>query len=173
MRLVGRFLQFLVQLPLHFLVMGLAWLLSPVLPLFAKGDVLPKWLSWFQTPDNTLDGEGQFDHLSEYWRRVKWIQRNPAYGFAWTVLAATVNPEQEFKVWGNIYAKENPFKEGWSFMTTEEGYFSFRYFKKTFEGKCLKFRFGWKLRRLVVEEGVTDTKWKFTFTCNPFKTYTL
>lgn len=55
-----------------------ARLLCPVLPLFAEDDgYLPKWLSWFQTPFDSLDGDRHSwerhpgtDAWSTYWRRV-------------------------------------------------------------------------------------------------------
>jgi hypothetical protein len=73
------------------------------LPFAAIGKtVLPWWLSWFQTPDNDLDGDGGwvFEHwqwrfklwrpLAIYVGRVGWLLRNRAYGFKWTVLAKRV-----------------------------------------------------------------------------------
>ena len=36
----------------------IAWLLAPILPAFAIGrDHLPRWLAYFDTPDNALDGD--------------------------------------------------------------------------------------------------------------------
>lgn len=63
--------------------------LAPVLPFFVGSDgYLPKWLWWFQTPDNPCDGdEGHWarhpgtDPWSTYTRRVAWFWRNVAYGF--------------------------------------------------------------------------------------------
>ncbi len=52
-------------------------------------DGLPKWLWWFQTPDNPIDGDA--GHLARwgdsmepwprYVRRVAWLWRNCGYGF--------------------------------------------------------------------------------------------
>ena len=64
-------------------------LLAPVLPLFAdESGWLPACLSWFQTPDNSLDGDRghreRWPKDGAFWtyvRRVAWLLRNCAYGF--------------------------------------------------------------------------------------------
>lgn len=80
----------------------IAYLLAPVLPLFAIGrDSLPRWLAWFDTPDNTLDGDAgymiwhaPFTGMQTGWRRhinrAVWLMRNPAYGFSYRVLGARI-----------------------------------------------------------------------------------
>lgn len=169
-----RFLQSLVYLPLHFLMMVVCWILSPLLPLFVNEEgYLPRYLSWFQTDDNPMTGEGQFDHLPRYWQIVRWAMRNPAYGFAWNVLAANIPEDEIFKVYGDIYAKENPFKSGWTFIITKEGYFCFRLFLPTFKGKCLKARYGWKLRGRAINYPSHTTRCKYVITFNPFKKSTM
>jgi len=79
----------------------LAMVAAPVLPLFRVtfyGPVdnnnaygveprLPWNLNWFMTQDNSLWGDKgwQTKHCPEfdtYWGMVKWLWRNPAYGFA-------------------------------------------------------------------------------------------
>ena len=78
-----------------FLIPSLAFdvigrLLTPVVVLFASDDGwLPEWLSWFQTPDNSLDGDRghkeRWGTSTEAWptyvRRVAWLWRNCGYGF--------------------------------------------------------------------------------------------
>lgn len=66
-----------------------AKIISPILPFFCDKDGwLPSWLSWFQTPDNSCDGDR--GHLARwpkngvFWtwlRRTAWLFRNSAYGF--------------------------------------------------------------------------------------------
>lgn len=81
----------------------LALLAAPFLPLFARphpGSIdnnnghaieprLPRWLAWFQTPDNSLLGDSNWKatHDGSYLAQVQWLWRNPAYGFAWSPLA--------------------------------------------------------------------------------------
>lgn len=58
---------------------------------FASSDGwLPRWLWWFQTPDNSIDGDNSFNKPSlhpyitkmpRYIRRVLWLIRNPSYVF--------------------------------------------------------------------------------------------
>ena len=83
-----------------FLIPSLAFdvigrLLTPVVVLFASDDGwLPSWLSWFQTPDNSLDGDRghkeRWGTSTEAWptyvRRVAWLWRNCGYGFNINVL---------------------------------------------------------------------------------------
>ena len=64
-------------------------LLAPILPFFVQEDgYLPRWLWWFQTPDNPCDGDrGHWERWPKdtpfwrYVRRVAWFLRNVAYGF--------------------------------------------------------------------------------------------
>lgn len=87
----------------------LAIFLAPVLPLFARlkygpwenasgqalGHRLPSWLAWFDTPDNALEGDSnwQASHIwpSSHWSMAGWLLRNRAYGFKWSVLSAPNN----------------------------------------------------------------------------------
>ena len=98
-------------LPLNCVVLVSAYLLSPILPLFASKDGwLPKCLWWYQTPDNPLDGDYGFRMIHapfkgedlSYWKkyinRMFWMIRNPSYGFDWTVLAFNPEPGYVLKV---------------------------------------------------------------------------
>lgn len=66
-------------------------------PLFADKDGwLPKWLSWVQTFDDTLDAgkrDGLYPNMSTYWARVFWLYRNTGYGFSYWVLGMRFQPE--------------------------------------------------------------------------------
>lgn len=80
----------------------LAMLLAPLLPAFSVvrwgkldnnnaegiGPRLPLWLAWFDTPDNSLSGDYGWSHAhpkTTYFDMVRWLWRNPAYGFAWAL----------------------------------------------------------------------------------------
>ena len=96
-------LRYALSLPLYIVVWLVAMFVAPLLPIFAVptfgptnnangqgvGPRLPVWLSWFQTPDNTLSGDLNFQakHGYSYWSQVLWLWRNPAYGIAWGTLA--------------------------------------------------------------------------------------
>lgn len=165
-----------IILPLHLLMIAIAWVLAPVLPLAAiDRDSLPSWLSWFQTPDAPLDGDTGFiikhSATSRYLQRVIWLMRNPAYGFSWTVLACKVGAGVPIDVWGNLNANDDPYLAGWSFSRIRgTHYWQVRFFIKTIPGKCLKARFGWKMKHDALHLGRTSGQpYKYTFTFNPFK----
>lgn len=162
-------LQALIYLPVNLFVTLIAWILAPILPLFASDDGwLPKYLWWFQTPDNSIDGDNAFNTPSKhpyitkmprYWRRVFWLIRNPSYGFNWTVLAT-----KPYKYYGDLFAKD---KVGWCFSwIVDTKYF---HFVSTLFGKYLKFRIGWNLANSLIDKTYKGNIIKYCFTCNPFK----
>ncbi len=53
---------------------------------------LPDWLAWFDTFDGTLDDGLLPGETSCYWTRMRWLYRNPAYGFGYWVLGAEFDP---------------------------------------------------------------------------------
>lgn len=69
----------LLLIPSYFMAI-FGRLVAPILPLFASDDGwLPDWLSWFQTPFDSLDGDDDHkqtwpgtDAWSTYKRRVAW-----------------------------------------------------------------------------------------------------
>ena len=96
------YLKALLFFPLSLIVKYfIAWPLTPIVVLFASGDgLLPRWLYWFSTPDNTLDGDqgwfmgtrpfaSQDNRFKRYWNRCAWLWRNSAYGFAEQVMGIT------------------------------------------------------------------------------------
>lgn len=54
---------------------------------YGIGPRLPWWLSYMQTPDNSLDGDQGHRNRCPYWDtrdgQVAWLKRNPAYGIAY------------------------------------------------------------------------------------------
>lgn len=144
--------------------------LSPILPLAALDrDTLPNWLNWFQTPDATLDGDSGFaklfpaDEYPKYYRRVRWLIRNPAYGFAWTVLAYT--PQNLDYKWVGSLAPETRKGMGYFFMWQDNGYFEYSIRIKLTNSKCFYFRCGWKIIGLAT--GGNTGKQKMIFTIQP------
>lgn len=136
-----------------------AVVLSPVLPLFAIGrDTLPRWLSWFQTPDNSIDGDYgfRFEHaqwryrlpapLARYVGRVLWLIRNPAYGFDWFIAAASVSPSDGLTFTGNPNTRDKPEGvEGRLFVQVGE-YWNFIYIRRFGAKRCVFINLGWDLR---------------------------
>lgn len=58
---------------------------------------LPTWLSWFDTPDNSLFGDDahkvRHPNYTGYWAQVCWLCRNALYGFRWSVISCPVTQE--------------------------------------------------------------------------------
>ena len=107
-------MNYLAKLLVYLSLQLFTYILTPLLPSFAflqygycnnyscfyKEPRLPNWLSWFQTPDNSLLGDDNWKqtHTGTYWDQVKWLYRNSLYGFKWTVLGAPM-PDVDNKYW--------------------------------------------------------------------------
>jgi hypothetical protein len=76
--------------------------LAPLVAAFADKDGnLPRALRWFQTFDAPLDAgwrDGYFAHTGTptgfalWWLRVRWLWRNPGYGFGYYVAGIAFDP---------------------------------------------------------------------------------
>jgi hypothetical protein len=155
-------ITYILLVPFSLLLTLLAIIIAPVLPVFAVqkewwldnhakravGPVLPSWLNWFMTPDNSLDGDATFEQLNgiSYWSKVKWLWRNPAYSFALRYL----NAPYEASFAGDKTIKDNDnAKEGICFVTCN-GLFQFRYIKQIpFTARCILVNIGWNIMALV------------------------
>ena len=124
------FARWLLLLPLNIVMLVLAYILAPVLPLFASKDGwLPKWLWWFQTPDNPLDGDAGFleehapfkgeglPYRQKHINRMFWIWRNPKMGFGMTVMAFTPVEPYTVKRLGGYKDLNGNMEEGWYLVT--------------------------------------------------------
>jgi hypothetical protein len=171
------FLLVLVDLTVSFL----NFFLAPVVVLFAQNDGwLPRWLWWFQTPDNPLDGDGgwktehrRFKIEDKPWKRwynrTTWLYRNSMYGFCIDVLGAKTLGTDTLVLTGNRAASDNPFHEGHFHyrLYRDEKLIAFQYhliwaWSKT---RCLRLNIGWKLWDFRVGE---DRNCQLTFSPNPF-----
>ena len=143
-------------------------LLAPILPLFADAEGwLPTWLSWFQTPDNSLDGA-----WSTYARRVAWCWRNVAYGFDISVLGVEVRSTDALIFEGDRDVGAKPPRSGWQWKRVERdgktiafqlyGVRQYRHWPQ----RCLRVNLGWKL--FDFEDAVTDQTVQWTAMVNPF-----
>jgi hypothetical protein len=106
-----------VKVPASLVFAFISLFLAPVVVLFAKDDAnglgwLPRWLWWFQTPDNPVDGEPFWRdaHPNRYIRRVGWLWRNAGYGFDW-MLSPVLRHFVIFKT-GNQAVSNTPLVEG-------------------------------------------------------------
>jgi hypothetical protein len=167
----------IISLPINLI----ALIFAPIMPVFATqqdgwldnhsiwgiGPRLPKWLNWFMTPDNSLDGDATFQQINgrSYWSKVKWLWRNPAYSFALRYL----NNPYYTKVSGDKTIKDNDnAKEGWCFVQAN-GLFQFRYVKRIFStDRCIYANFGWNVIGLVDDNiQPKPDSWQATFVFSP------
>jgi len=153
---------YLLLVPLSLLLTLLAVLIAPVLPLLASnqegwldnhsswglGPRLPTWLSWFQTPDNSLDGDATFQTMfppGQWWSQVHWLWRNPCYAFAIRYLT---NPYYT-QVLGDKTIKDNDnAKAGWC-LVHANGLFQFTLVAPIGYSRCIYINLGWNVRGLV------------------------
>lgn len=167
----------IVSLPINLI----ALIFAPIMPIFATqqdgwldnhsiwgiGPRLPKWLNWFMTPDNSLDGDATFEQINgrSYWSKVKWLWRNPAYSFALRYL----NAPYYTKVSGDKTIKDNDnAKEGWCFVQAN-GLFQLRYVKRIFStNRCWYINLGWNVLGIVDDNlPIKPDSWQATFVFSP------
>jgi len=174
------YLIYLILVPISLLLTLVAVILAPVLPIFAVqktwldnhstwgiGPRLPTWLNWFQTPDNSLDGDYTFQQINGrgYWAKVKWLWRNPAYSFGlrylYTPYTTTVKGDPTIK-------DNNNAKEGYCFIQSNN-LFLYRLVLCIFNSnKCIYINIGWNIAGLAdpnVEP--KPSIWQATFVFSP------
>jgi hypothetical protein len=168
------------MVPVSLVITLLAVLLSPILPIFSTneygwldngskegfGPRLPKWLSWFQTPDNSLDGDATFESLNppSYLSKTKWIIRNPGYGYGVKYLDAPFTTQY----WGDNTIKDNDnAKEGCLFVKAN-GLFQYVYIKQIAStDRCVYINLGWNIRALVDPNATIRNPYEATFSFSP------
>lgn len=153
---------------------------------------LPAWLSWFDQPDDDLDGDYGWKTKHRWfknspkvdtgWRRylnrVRWLVRNPAYGFDIDVLGFTLagdyfvdginySLESSFV---NGYPSDRPLRPGRLLRTvTNSGrrYWFFYLVRKWSNKYCLSIKFGWK----IWETAKAGDECQFVCSINPFASF--
>ena len=155
------YLIYLFLVPVSLLLTLVAVLLAPIMPVFAVqkewwcdnhsfravGPVLPSWLNWFMTPDNTLDGDATFERINgkSYWAKVKWLWRNPAYSFGLRYLSGVYWTSWQ----GDKTIKDNDnAKAGWC-LVHANGLFQFTLVAPIGFSRCVYINLGWNIRGLV------------------------
>ena len=174
------YVWWIILVPFNLLATILSVVLSPVLPVFAFeqygpldngskqgfGPRLPGWLSWFQTPDNSLDGDATFERLNPpcYWSKIKWLCRNPGCGFQVKFLTApyvtTVSGDPTIRDNDNARA-------GWCTVHAN-GLFQFKWIQPIGFKRCIYCNFGWNIMTLV-DPGVNPKPdpYEATFSFSP------
>jgi len=116
---------------------------------FAVEPRLPTWLSWFDTFDNSLLGDGGFraTHDGGYWSQVAWLYRNNCYGFERSVLAAKIAPmAQVTHLTGDPFITDKPNGRAGDCYVEIGSYWSYDLVLRLTKTKCVKLSFGWKLK---------------------------
>ena len=163
--MIAAVLRWLILLVADLAIFVLAWLLAPILPAFAIGkDHLPYELSYFDTPDNPLDGDIGYVMLHapfkgygvtgwrRYINRVVWLWRNPGYGFSYSVLGAQIN-SQPLVVSGDPYVSDSSNltigrMRGFSGHVLLRSGTAFEFYlvrQYGQSGHCFRLRLGWKM----------------------------
>ena len=176
------YLLYLILVPISLLITLLAVILAPVMVVFkvekewwcdnhsyrAVGPVLPSWLNWFMTPDNTLDGDaGAVARNGKgYWAKVLWLWRNPLYSYMLKYLTAPYST----KVLGDKTIKDGDnAKAGWCFVRAN-GLFQFAYVTDLGNGECRMGNLGWNIRGLVDDNiPVKPDTYQATFAFTPYR----
>lgn len=157
-------------------------IVSPFLVPFASDDGwLPSWLWWFQTPDNSLDGDKGWKTEHAQWRfklspplatfvgRVGWLWRNNLYGFSIDVMGAKVKSSDVLVVTGDTATSDNPAHSGSVtrklYREGELVYFQW-YFIYVYGKRCVRVNLGWKLWGV----NGTDKNIQYVVYVNPLKT---
>ena len=119
----------------------------------AVGPRLSKWLNWFQTWDNSLDGDITFvaAHKPSWWSKVQWLWRNPFYGFA----VVEFDGSTGMSYLGDLATNETHY--GY-ILVTGHGLFQWVYTRKL-GSKTLYLNFGWNIRALVDPAFITPDQW--------------
>ena len=177
-KLIYGLLLALFYFPFALAVTLIAYVLSPVLPLFAKDGWLPSWLSWFQTPDASINGDSGWTDTTKhpwinllpvYFRQVFWLIRNPSYGFNSTVLATDVLPDEGYVTFGRLdISDKGIWGINFAYVKTTP-YFVIRAYLPMGFGKCFKFRFGWNLATALMNNNYRGMVIKYVNTFQPFK----
>lgn len=159
------------MLPMSLAMTLVGFIIAPVLPFFAKDGWLPSWLSWFQTPDNSLDGDNGWKTEHWLWRyklpeaicvyvgRIGWLWRNPTYGYGLVILENPIEPTYI----GNSKVNDSPGVEGWC-LVSGNGLFQFVFVKKITTTKCIYLNCGWNIKGLI---GNLEPKHLATYVVSP------
>lgn len=137
----------------------LSLILAPFIAIYSLYKPVPKWLNWFLTHDNDIDGDP--DHLQRWtgdskWkkflRRTAWLWRNKGYTFDHDVCGRVIGNTLVNK--GDPETSDAK-KAGYIFQYDENGTWEY-YLVKPYsfkKDKCLRLRFGWKIADGLVGTG--------------------
>ncbi len=194
------YIRWVLLLVLNQLTNVINYPLAPVVVLFADANGwLPDCLWWFQTPDNSLNGDYLWKvqnrpYLDETnaWKRwvnqYSWLHRNKLYGFSRAVLGFKYKPATDiiyFNGDDTIRDTPSPAKEGGMFKYINRVYwnkrdnthytkkvaFQYYYIKqyKRFPNRCIRVLLGWKLGGIQILSNNGIAS--FGFSISPWKRF--
>ncbi|MCB6182298.1 hypothetical protein LIN78_01850 [Leeia sp. TBRC 13508] len=143
---------------------------SPLLALWPSK--LPQSLSWFQTVDYDLMGDGghyaRWADKPAYLQRLAWLLRNPTDG--WDYQNASVVTDLTLVHWsGDSQTSNRPGHSGWCKARLPSGeWMLYVIYRWPGTSKCLRIYLGWKLMGAV--HGSTG---RYPLVCvpNPYSSY--
>lgn len=167
------YLKWLLMVPVMCILTVLTFPLAFALPFFVEyreglldnstktgmGWYLKPWLKWFQTPDNSIDGDEGWrtEHwqwrfkfaapVAQYLGRLGWLWRNPAYGFG-VVIMEDSEHSIEATYDGNKQVNDNPGVEGYCLVHARD-LFQWVWVKRISANKCIYVNFGWNIKGLI------------------------
>jgi hypothetical protein len=176
-------LMVVVDLIMKFLI---AWPLTPFIVLLADKDGwLPLWLSWFQTYDNSLNGDygwqatsrpylAESNKYQRYINRCCWLWRNSIYGFSRTIEGIKFNELSDAVITVGDTGISNgpPGKSGLvrRYLYRDSKIIAFQwYYIKRYEqwpNKCIRINLGRKLWDFPTSEYAM-----FVFSISPFASF--
>lgn len=116
---------------------------------------LPKWLAWFDTPDNSLWGDTGWRTIhcpnwNSYWGMALWLFRNSSTGFSRSVLASLVHQE-DIRWSGNPHISSDRNVVG--VFKASDGNGAWQY-KRVFPlaGKFVGINLGWNIDPMVKDK---------------------
>lgn len=171
-------MKWFTLLPLWAIVNITAYLLSWFIAFFYKDQYdlidnghswateprLPNWLSWFQTPDNSLNGDEAWLNMQEghwawramlqgyptiqkYFGRLGWLLRNPAQGFECSdSIAADILSTDVVHCLGNPLINDKPNGVAGYCFTKIGHYWNLCVIIRIGKSKCCKIDIGWMLK---------------------------
>jgi hypothetical protein len=107
---------------------------------------LPLWMSWLDTPDNSLgrDGNHMKAHGETYFSKFYGLWKNSLYNFKWSVLAAPANNKVCLTIEGPTNLNPHTKTYGTMRIKRGDGYWQYKCVKP-FMGRILILNMGWLL----------------------------
>lgn len=155
--MISAIIRYLLFIVLNIVANLVGIFLNPIVVLFVnKSGYLPKCLRWFETPDNSLDGDNGWktEHVlwlknGSYLKRVLWLYRNNVHGFSTNVLGFIIEEGFRYEISGSEKVSNRPLYNGIVLrkIINPNGrvYFQWYWVKAWSKTKCIRVNLGWKL----------------------------